>query len=179
MYLNTPSEVAKLVIRLENITIASMMIFTILLLVICIIFICIKTFTKLKIPFLKSEKNRKKVRYVLQGVLAFIVIWFSLSTGIFIGTRIAFESVYVKPTSVTVQKVDKNKILVKNSKNEFQALQRKWVEDLTGIKNFKKNQKIYFNDGLRENTPKYVKEMLFDKVKVTNIANNIHDGENF
>ena len=66
MYLNTPSEVAKLVIRLENITIASMMIFTILLLVICIIFICIKTFTKLNIPFLKSEEKRKKVRYALQ-----------------------------------------------------------------------------------------------------------------
>lgn len=179
MYFNTPSEVAKLVIRLENITIVSMMILTILLLVIFIIFIFVKTFTKLKIPFLKSEEKRKKMRYVLQGVLAFVFIWSSLSTGIFIGTRIAFESVYVKPTSVTVQKVDKNKILVKNSKNEFQSLQRKWVEDLSGISNFKKNQKIYFSDGLRENTPKYVKKMLLDKVKVTNLANNIHDGENF
>lgn len=111
-----------------------------------------------------KRKARPIVEYTVKPIKALVLIIIVLSglaTGFYLGVSSAFSSAYSKPVVYTVQKVNKDNIVVKNNKGKVKKIDYDIAKKISKKQGFKKGQKVDLGSKeLVKSTPKDVRKLL-------------------
>ena len=109
------------------------------------------------------------IKYTVTPVRVFIIIGMTLtglSAGFYLGASLAFGAAYSKTIVYTVQKVNKDNIVVKSDKGKVKKVDYDIAKKISKKQGFKKGQKVDLGSKeLVKSTPKDVRKLL-DKYPV-------------
>ena len=104
------------------------------------------------------------IKYTVTPVRVFIIIGMTLtglSAGFYLGASLAFGAAYSKTIVYTVQKVNKDNIVVKSDKGKVKKVDYDIAKKISKKQGFKKGQKVDLGSKeLVNNTPKDVRKLL-------------------
>lgn len=113
---------------------------------------------------LYKHKARSIIKYTVTPVRLFIIIGMTLtglSAGFYLGASLAFCAAYSKTVVYTVQKVNKDNIVVKSDTGKIKKFDYDVAKNLSKKQGFKKGQKVDLESKeLLKSTPKDVKKLL-------------------
>lgn len=111
-----------------------------------------------------EHKARSIIKYTVTSVRLFIIIGMALtglSAGFYLGASLAFDAAYSKTVVYTVQKVNKDNIVVKSDTGKIKKFDYDVAKNLSKRQGFKKGQKVDLGSTeLLKSTPKDVKKLL-------------------
>ena len=116
--------------------------------------------------FKKLYKHKVKsiIKYTVTPVRLFIIIGMTLtglSAGFYLGASLAFGAAYSKTVVYTVQKVNKDNIVVKSDKGKVKKVDYDIAKKISKKQGFKKGQKVDLGSKeLVKSTPKDVRKLL-------------------
>lgn len=104
------------------------------------------------------------IKYTVTPVRVFIIIGMTLtglSAGFYLGASLAFGAAYSKTIVYTVQKVNKDNIVVKSDKGKVKKVDYDIAKKISKKQGFKKGQKVDLGSKeLVKSTPKDVRKLL-------------------
>lgn len=104
------------------------------------------------------------IKYTVTPVRVFIIIGMTLtglSAGFYLGASLAFGAAYSKTVVYTVQKVNKDNIVVKSDKGKVKKVDYDIAKKISKKQGFKKGQKVDLGSKeLVKSTPKDVRKLL-------------------
>lgn len=113
---------------------------------------------------LDKRKARPIVEYTVKPMKALVLIIMvlaGLSAGFYLGASLAFGAAYSKTVVYTVQKVNKDNIVVKSDKGKVKKVDYDIAKKISKKQGFKKGQKVDLGSKeLVKSTPKDVRKLL-------------------